>query len=441
MEFKGFKQVTYDAFSGLTVSEKIGYLWFVREKDGNEVVSSDIYFGTRHYGHFGTEDAEAIEGLKTAIGSIDVLSGLTIASGATIVEAIENIETYLSNSRYSAGDGIEINELNVISSNTNATSVGAITIAGGPISASGIWENDVIPEGTSVQEILTKLLCKEKYPNAATKPSIRANVVGTAISGLKEVYSEIQVNAFTHSTTNGKFNADYTNVAQPTITTDWTDIKYSTTLNNGFTGYSVVSDSADAPTTQSVAVAYGTNKVTCTVSGTYSAPENLPVTNLGNEATASEYTYESGTALATTSVSVTGVFPIYTNGISASTNEAKAVELVNASGDTMTPITGDTTVAATKLPLTNIGNEFAVFFAKHTLAPYRLMVNSRFGIASAKAINGLTGKYETDQLNSFIHNEDETVNLNGHEETYHIYEYKASEGPNCVKFKIKYAET
>ena len=119
MEFKGFKQVTYDAFSGLTVSEKIGYLWFVREKDGNEVVSSDIYFGTRHYGHFGTKDAEAIEGLKTAIGSIDDLSGLTIASGATIVEAIENIETYLSNSKYSAGDGIEINELNVISSNTN----------------------------------------------------------------------------------------------------------------------------------------------------------------------------------------------------------------------------------------------------------------------------------------------------------------------------------
>ena len=69
------------------------------------------------------------------------------------------------------------------------------------------------------------------------------------------------------------------------------------------------------------------------------------------------------------------------------------------------------------------------------------MVNSRFGIASAKGINGLTGKYETDQLNSFIHNGDETVNLNGHEETYHIYEYKASEGPNCVKFKIKYAET
>ena len=441
MEFKGFKQVTYDVFSGLTVSEKIGYLWFVREKDGNEVVSSDIYFGTRHYGHFGTEDAEAIEGLKTAIGNIDNLSGLTIASGATIVEAIENIETYLNNSNYTAGDGIKIDELNVISSNTNATSVGAITIAGGPISASGIWENDVIPEGTSVQEILTKLLCKEKFPNAATKPTIKANVAGTAISGLKEVYSEVQVNAFTHSTTNGRFNADYTNVTQPTITTDWTDIKYSTTLNSGFTGYSVITDSADAPTAQTVTVAYGGNKVTCTASGTYSAPENSPITNLGNEATAAEYTYEGGTASATASVSVTGVFPIYTNGISASTNESVAVKLINDSGDTMTPVTGETTVAATKLPLTNISSEFAVFFAKHTLAPYRLMVNSRFGIASAKAINGLTGKYETDQLNSFIHNGDEIVNLNGNEETYHIYEYKASEGPNCVKFKIKYAET
>ena len=56
--FKGIEQVTEATYSGLTSSDKIGKLYLVKRTDDY----GDIYFGTRHYGHFGTEDAEAIEG-------------------------------------------------------------------------------------------------------------------------------------------------------------------------------------------------------------------------------------------------------------------------------------------------------------------------------------------------------------------------------------------
>ncbi len=47
-----------------------------------------------------------------------------------------------------------------------------ITISGGPLAnqASGLYENNVIPAGTSLEEILSKLLCTEEWPtNVGTK--------------------------------------------------------------------------------------------------------------------------------------------------------------------------------------------------------------------------------------------------------------------------------
>lgn len=50
IQFKGIKQVLYEAYSGTTADEKKGFLWFVRNDSGS--TGGDIYFGSRHYGRF-----------------------------------------------------------------------------------------------------------------------------------------------------------------------------------------------------------------------------------------------------------------------------------------------------------------------------------------------------------------------------------------------------
>lgn len=437
MQFRGFKQVTYDEYNAIgNQNDYLGYLWFVRTIENGEVVSADIYLGTRHYGHFASE-SEDIAGLQSAIGDITELSGLTIANATDLTTAIKNIEEYILTLQYTAGDGISISDDKVISATTGAKSVGSITIAGGPISASGIWENDVIPEGTSVQEILTKLLCKELWPNAATLPTLSSTTVGAQLSGTKEIYSTVTVNGFTSTTTNGKFNASYTNVTQPSINTVWSDIKYTTTTS-GFKGYETVTESDTAPAEQSgiVVNSEGNCTVTCTVTGNYSAPEVSPITNLGNVANGAEYTYTNGSKTATKTITIYGAYPIYANGISASANSAKDVELINASGDTMVPVEQGDDVVGTKLPLTRTGSEFAVFFAKQALAPYRIAIPEGYSIVKAYGINGLTNAYDSDQTNMFVQESSISKQINGRNTSYIVYAYQGTEGPNCVKFKL-----
>lgn len=68
--FKGIEQVTEATYLGLAGSDKIGKLYLVKRTDGY----GDIYFGTRHYGHFSQKEidklAQAVKDIgdnKTAI--------------------------------------------------------------------------------------------------------------------------------------------------------------------------------------------------------------------------------------------------------------------------------------------------------------------------------------------------------------------------------------
>ena len=73
------------------------------------------------------------------------------------------IEELKSNEiNFEEGKGIDISG-ETISSNAEGVTTADITIQDGAISAAGIWNNDVIPAGTSVQDILTKLLSTEKW--------------------------------------------------------------------------------------------------------------------------------------------------------------------------------------------------------------------------------------------------------------------------------------
>ena len=76
---KGFKQVTLAAYQA--AEDKVGYLWFVRSDISGDTYEGDIYFGTRHYGHFGGE----VEELATRINGILSDAGIVDESGNTVV--------------------------------------------------------------------------------------------------------------------------------------------------------------------------------------------------------------------------------------------------------------------------------------------------------------------------------------------------------------------
>lgn len=95
--FKGIQQVTMDAFNA--AEEKKGYLWFVREPQGENTGLGDdkfhIYFGTRCYGSFWEGEHEALAAslaaVKTAIGLGDDFS-FAWEGATTVVEAFNKVK-------------------------------------------------------------------------------------------------------------------------------------------------------------------------------------------------------------------------------------------------------------------------------------------------------------------------------------------------------------
>lgn len=432
--FKGFKIVHSSTWENLkdNPEEKKGYLWFVRTGnvgDKSDVTKGDIYFGTRHYGQYDPTNASDIDELKKVLGTISNLPGKVNNIPATAT-TVEEILKFVSKP-YTDGNGITISENKVIASNTNATTVGDITIAGGPINATGIFEGNKIPKGTSVQEILTKLLCKEIFPNAATKPTISVSASG-APSGLKEINSTVTIPAFTTSTNAGHFNPSPNGThTQPATGSVFSGIKLTTT-KSGFTNYTLAADATSVEQQSGITVSEGINSVTCGVTGNYSKPTGIPVTNLGNQATGATYTFTAGTATNSTTVSVTGVYPIYSNGKPASDDGKAANAQVSSEGPTMTPQTNN------KHGLINTGGKLWIFFAKQAAAPYTIYLpTGKYKITEAKMLNPTANAYDANVLNNFVANQ-RTVTLQsgGTDMTYTAYEYSGANGPNCVEFTI-----
>lgn len=432
--FKGFKIVHSSTWENLkdTPEEKKGYLWFVRTgnvDDKSDVTKGDIYFGTRHYGQYNPTNASDIDELKKVLGTISNLPGKVNNIPATAT-TVEEILKFVSKP-YTDGHGITISENKVIASNTNATTVGDITIAGGPINATGIFEGNKIPMGTSVQEILTKLLCKEIFPNAATKPTISVSAPG-APSGLKEINSTVTIPAFTTSTNAGHFNPSPNGThTQPATGSVFSGIKLTTT-KSGFTNYTLASDATSVEQQSGITVSEGINSVTCGVTGNYSKPTGVPVTNLGNQATGATYTFTAGNATNSTTVSVTGVYPIYSNGKPASDDGKAANAQVSSEGPTMVPQKNN------KHGLIDTGGKLWIFFAKQAAAPYTIYLpTGKYKITEAKMLNPTANAYDANVLNNFIANKSTvTLQSGGKDMTYTAYEYSGANGPNCVEFTI-----
>ena len=128
-------------------------------------------------------------------------------------------------------------------------------------------------------------------------------------------------------------------------------------------------------------------------------------------------------------ITVTGVYPVYTNGVVAAvTSDNKP------SGSTISAeVTGD----GTKLPLMKSGGVFVVSFASQGVAPYKLFLPPGSGIKSAFSTNPLTGKFETDCFADFVANGTTERNVQGTDVEYTIYEWDATQGADYVKFVLK----
>lgn len=432
--YKGLKIVHSSTWDKTTEENKKGYLWFVRTgniDDKSNVTKGDIYFGTRHYGQYDPTNASDITELKKVLGNIAGLSGKPgiPANKKTVADIIEHIAK-----PYSDGRGITIRETEtsiIIASNTNATTVSDITIAGGPIDATGIFPDNKIKAGTKVQEILTKLLCKEISPKAATKPTITVKANGT-LAELMEVNTGVTIPAFTTSTNAGHFNPSPNGThTQPATGSVFSGIKLTTT-KSGFTNYTVAADATSVAQQSGITVSEGINSVTCNVTGNYSKPTGVPVTNLGNQATGATYTFAAGTATDSTTVSVTGVYPIYSNGKAAPSDGKKANAQVSSEGPTMVPQENN------KHNLIQSNGTLWVFFAKQAAAPYTIYLpTGKYKITSAKMLNPTANVYDANVLDSFVANASTvTLQSGGKDMTYTAYEYSGANGPNCVEFTI-----
>ena len=441
--FKGFKIVHSSTWENLktTPEKKKGYLWFVRTGDVDDksnVIKGDIYFETRHYGQYNPTNAIDIDELKKVLGTISNLPGKVNNIPATAT-TVEEILKFVSEP-YTDGNGITISENKVIASNTNARTVGDITIAGGPINATGIFEGNKIPKDTSVQEILTKLLCKEIFPVTATKPTITVTASGEP-SGLHEINSTVTIPEFGTSTTSGHFNSGPNDShEQPNTGSEFSNIKFTTT-KIGFAHYTVAADATSVVQQTGITVSEGINSVTCTATGTYSVPTGTPTTNLGNPATDPKYTFTSGTASNSKTVSVTGVYPIYSNGKEAPSDGKAANAKVSSEGPTMKPQTNKKYGVINPDDMGSdgkIGGKLWIFFAKQAAAPYTIYLpTGKYKITEAKMLNPTANAYDANVLSNFVANaKTVTLQSGGKDMTYTAYEYSGANGPNCVEFTI-----
>lgn len=364
----------------------------------------------------------------------------------------------------------------------------AITIEGGPLASDavkGAFTGGVIPAGTDIQAVLKALLCVEIYPAPSKNTpdytvSISAPSLGTptgdslvksgnnylAEIGAELSFGEVTANAVSVSKTNptvSGFTHGYSselegeNIVDATsVFSEWTVTQMANNVyelsasKSGFTG--------DLPTTVQNAAAASCKLAACKLTvasgtNTYTVTEDAPkhsgthpgvasyyvVSNLGGRKETekspaiaqTETAVEKDPSNQSASFTVTGLYPVYANGVVASTTDATAA----AMADLAAHVSGD----GTKLSLMKADTAFAISFAAHTegVEGYRLYLPGSWTVKSAMAINANTAKFAVDQKAKFVALKDKVKRtVQGKEVEYTVYEYLATEGANRVKFTV-----
>lgn len=354
-----------------------------------------------------------------------------------------------------------------------------IIIAGGPLAdfALSVFPDGKIPSGTTFQDLFMTLLCQNIYPEVTTNtdevkykveiPSFSISATGASNNDTVEIGTSItfglltaknvtvtktnpQVSGFTHGYSDS-LTGDIVN--ENSIITEWTVNNISggtftlTASSSKFSG--TLPTKAENAVYSScklsgctLTVTEGENKYTVTESapqqiGSHNGiPSKFIVSNLGkrengkiSEAIASETDVKKTPANKSATFTVTGVYPIYTNGVSASTVDSTAATMDGL----IEPVEGD----GTKLPLVKNGVKFAVSFASQTQAPYTLFVPQGMKITEAYAIDEFVNTYSVDCLNNFkLSNTTTTRTVQNNTVTYSIYEWSGTNGANRVRFTV-----
>lgn len=354
-----------------------------------------------------------------------------------------------------------------------------IQILGGPLAndANDVFSGGVIPSGTSIEDILTKLLCKEIYNTtsptlgsctfASSKPNLTSS--NTTKGSLVEVGTTITFDTITAKNVTatitdpkvGRFTNGYrTELTGETIETSdgYVRTSWTTGQTNGSyykleltkTGFTGNLPSTVTATTYDNCEISSFNLTTIEGENTLKVTETpakhdrrhsgIPsyyiVSNMGN--VDSRYMSNEVASVNDTSVpvnqqnntfSVTGVYPIFTNGVSYTTNKDE----VDAENDLLdNPVSDD----GTKLGLVTSNTLFAVSFAHQDIAPYRLLVPDGWKINEAIAFDSLVGDYKIGCIDKFSSKGTTTKKIQGVDVSYTIYEWNESKGPNFVTFKV-----
>lgn len=364
-----------------------------------------------------------------------------------------------------------------------------IEIMGGPL-ATQITEafgGNKIPSGTSIEDFITKLVRQELWP-VVTKntPSCTLSVNAPAIlsndvtdNGLVEVGSNITIKEITanpvtvirstkpkvgpfdygYSITTGKReDIDIINPSDKYVYADWhtgrTDETYYTLRLSKVSGFTedlntdyIVTANTNTDciiTATTLTVVEGINRIKLTetpadyTTSHTGIPQYYIVSNMGNADTAhtsdmiSAYT-NTNTSIAGTrdkTFTVTGVYPIFTNGVAYTTNK----DDIDAENDLLVePVSG----VGTQLNLMTGNTPFAVAFAHQDKEPYRLFVPTGWKINKAFAFDSLVGDYSnTSRVDKFDINGTTSRQIQGVDVPYTIYEWNESKGANFVTFEV-----
>ena len=411
----------------------------------------------------GSEDAAVveIENKLTANNTID------IDSGNTISVKIRSHENFIG----SDDEGIFLNQIN-----TNKTVVDRdITINGGPLASyfKTALNTEVISANTDITTLLEKLVCTEKFPTPSyNKGTFEVTVGSLTINNTNNIrnndfvevgtvinFSKVNsVDASTAITNPSVSNLTYgysptTNVEDintgKTISTTWTSKLHTTnnyyTLTASTTGFTGNFQTVSTGTTScslsacTLTVGVGPNQYYVKETsptylgshngiGAYYIVSNLNTLDSGQTTTAITSQIDfSDNAIANTTFKVTGVYPIFTNGVTGSTDK----DVIKLQADLTEP-------TSTTLPLSNYNSAFAISFPPQYKEGFVIEMHTSYTIDSAYVFNTLNNDWnETTNYASSFNKTVVEKKVQGVTVKYHKYTMSGEEGSQKYKFVIK----
>ena len=354
--------------------------------------------------------------------------------------------------------------LAVRSIDTNKTLVNeAITIEGGPLATpeiKALFANGTITEDMNVQEILLKLFCKEIYndPEANTPeytvsisaPSITATDVtdgdlvekgqtitfnAVTANGVATSAIDPQVSGFHAKGYSSSLNGEIT--TNTSVGTSWS-ISQKANTNYALTPSKTGFTTGTLPNSASNAAAASCQLTSCALTAdlgtnTYSVKEDAPaytgshsgipvyyvVSNLGNRsesekspAIVAASNVEKTAESQTTTFTVTGVYPVFTNAVAGK---------------------GNTSTADTKCPLT-AGNVIEIEYANETLAFHQFVFPETHELSTVEIWNPQAKQYE-EYLGGSV-TTDTTRTVQNVSTDYKLWTRDGSKYSDSTKFKF-----